>query len=199
MEYVEKIARKIWITRLCRIEASKRLESNDSFTQTLLVYYSAILTALSIWVFFIEKTNQISDSKVSLILLIASIALTIYSTFIVSKAYKERAIKMKYNYIALDSLYKQIKKLEANYKADTINLNQLIDEVDKVDGKYVILLQEAENHNDCDYIKAINSDKNETLTNYCIARYIYYRCEEVAIKLLGFMGPLISIYFYIKW
>lgn len=199
MDYVEKVARKIWITRLCRIEASKRLDSNDSFTQALLVYYSAILTALSIWVFFIEKTSQQSDSKVSLILLIASIALTIYSTFIVSKAYKERAIKMKYNYIALDSLSKQINKLEADFKEATININQIINGAAEVDTKYLFLLQEAENHTSYDYLKAIMNDSEEEINKFCKMRYACYKIKDIAIRLICFVGPLISIYFYIKW
>ncbi|AJQ29353.1 SLATT domain-containing protein [Pelosinus fermentans] len=199
MEYIDNISKKIWITRLCRIEASKRLDSNDSFTQALLIYYSAIITALSIWVFFIEKTSQNNESKASLILLISSIALTMYSTFIVSKAYKERAIKMKYNYIALDALSKDMNKLKADFQENFIEKDKLINEAAELDKKYLSLLQEAENHTGYDYLKAICDDKDVTMTKFCKVKYTYFKAKEIITMLICFIGPLFVIYTYIKW
>lgn len=195
MDYVSRISRKIYLTRKSRIEAAGRLESNDSFAQFILVWYSVVITGLSIWIFFLEQSKQVTDSKASLILLIASIILTICSVFISSQCYKERAIKMKYNYISIDVLYKHIQRLLADYEDKTITKSELIKQVAESDQKYTALLNEVENQTEYDHLKAISSDSQEKMSGFQKAKLVYFIAFGLIIRAALLLAPIIICIF----
>jgi len=116
---------KIWITRKCRINLSERLKKNNLFTQSLIVWYSFLLLALTIF----DKSNSIFQDSYSLTLIL-SIGILVLSIFIMAMNYSERAIKAQILYTQLDYLYSQVKSSTQSqqdlYKqyTDLINLTE---------------------------------------------------------------------------
>lgn len=200
MSFAEELSRKIYITRKSRILAAERLEKMDLRTQALLVWYSGIITSLSVWIFFLEKSGQVKDSNASLILLVASIIFTIYSTFIASKGYREKSIKMQSNYIAMTGLFNDLHRslIDIDASNDPCSTS-LSDKAAEIDKQYLTFLATVDNHAQYDYLKAIIHDEIEKkkMTRGMIAEYYICLTWDCISWPIYFIGPVVLIMYYI--
>lgn len=174
----ERLQRRVYITYKARINTAERLKRTESFIQGLNIYYSLFLTALSIY----TVTN--SSQKLSLVLIIASVVVTVSIVFLSTKRYAERAKDLKNNYIMLDQLYRDI--CDAND----------IDELDKLGKQYTVLLNNSENHTEYDYYNAIKNmkDESDTLSKKQTVRH-YAR----AILKWSLISLLVAVPFLIRY
>lgn len=177
----EKLLRKIWITRKCRIEASERIKKTDTRVQILIIYFSIVLVALSIWDFqYSNSPNKIG----SYLILVMSIALTMSSIFCSSRNYQERCINLKYNYIALDRLYCKVEALSDEYLS--------VEKLDNYYNEYCSLLESVENHNNIDYINAIWGVVEEKKTKYHYLQYIINKIYSFVLFATFALFPAIA-------
>lgn len=132
---LKSLGDKIWITRKCRINLAERLQKNNLFSQLLIIWYSFLLIALTIF----DKSSSIFKDSYSLTLIL-SIGILILSIFIMSMNYSERAIKAQILYAQLDCLFNQVEN--AAQKDEKTLYNQ-----------YTNLISLTENHNHNDYLK----------------------------------------------
>lgn len=185
-EEIDELLRKIWITKKCRIEASERLGNKDGLFQKLSVYYSILIVGLSIWNFQIIDVDL--QKKSSLIILIASIALSLFSMFVTSKNYRERYFNLKNNYIELGNLYAELN----NYKnVSILDENKFLE----IYRRYSDLLKYVENHSSYDYYRVIMGDEKEKskLTKQNIDDLKSYSCKQGLITIAYIVLPLICM------
>lgn len=182
---LETLKRKVYITSKARISVAERLKHTENFIQGLNIYYSLFLTALSIY-----SVNN-STSRLSLILTIASVVVTVSIIFLSTKRYAERAKDLKDNYIQLDQLYRNL--------CTTKEPEQLRE----LDSLYTQLLNTSENHSEYDYFTAIKNikDENDTLTKkQKISFWVQRISRYLAIAILILL-PFLMRYFatVIEW
>jgi len=145
---LKSLADKIWITRKCRINLSERLKKNNLFSQSLMIWYSFLLIALTIF----DKNGSFFKDSYSLTLIL-SIGILVLSIFVMSMNYSERAIKAQILYTQLDCLFNQV---ESAVQRDEKKLYE----------QYTNLIALAENHNDYDYLKTQYDLKDMDKTKY---------------------------------
>lgn len=125
-------ADNIWWTRKSRIQAEKRLLANAFQAQLLLIWYSFLSAAVSVYYLKVTASNFANISWVAFSVLILSI-----SGFINGLSYKERANLIKECYENLQELYTKAKAADA----DLIKINI----------RYQEILKSCEIHEDIDY------------------------------------------------
>lgn len=174
----ERLERRVYITYKARINTAERLKRTESFIQGLNIYYSLFLTALSIY----TVTN--SSQKLSLVLIIASVVVTVSIVFLSTKRYAERAKDLKNNYIMLDQLYRDICNTDSTSDLDTLNK------------QYTVLLNNSENHTEFDYYRAIRNikDERDTLTK---KQRVHHYSRTILTWLL--MVLLVAVPFLIRY
>ncbi|MCT4543244.1 MAG: SLATT domain-containing protein [Vallitalea sp.] len=151
MPNITELKRRIWITKKSRIEASERLKKKNDLYQWVSVYYSIVIVMLSIWnIKPVDNGGNINlgISNSSLLLLIASIALSLFSMFITSRNYQERYYNLKSNYIEIGKLYTKISQLENEDNNDSKQVLQ-------IEQEYNNLLALVENHETIDFYRII--------------------------------------------
>lgn len=142
---LRELKRKVNLTRISRLHASKRLRGNQSFYQKIVVYYSILIASLSIWFIRFGVNNEPElGSLLSNMLLVASISLTFFSMFISIKNYQERAFRMESSQLELGKLLNDIERAY-------VLKEQTLEEVKKLQRKYENILIRVENHEDIDY------------------------------------------------
>lgn len=184
-EYRENIANKIWITRKARVEASERIKRLDLFTQTINIYYSITIIALSIWTLLYIKDD---NNLFTFVVLIMSITLTILSVFCATKKYSERYISLKNNYLELDRLYYKVKYIDSNeitYECVTEIFNEYIRELEKV-----------ENHETIDYMKVLIGTKEIKISKRQYVKYYAKICLDWIVKIFLITFPIILVFIY---
>ena len=135
----EKFKNRIWKTFKIRINTAERLKRNNSIVAFLSIYYSAILSAISI-------VNFYNGSKeMDLVSIVLSVVVTILFLFFDGKNFKERHQNMKSNYNDLYLLYYEVEVYCAN---NDIYSEEQFEEFSK---RYVKLLNDVENHTNQDY------------------------------------------------
>jgi len=125
-------ADNIWWTRKSRIQAEKRLLANAFQAQLLLIWYSFLSAAVSVYYLKATASSYANVSWVAFSVLILSI-----SGFINGLSYKERANLIKECYESLQELYTQAKAADAD--------------ISKINIRYQEILKSCENHEDIDY------------------------------------------------
>ena len=136
-----EFSRKVYITYKSRINAAERLKNTEKFVQGINIYYSIFLTVLAIYSF----SNN--SERLSLMITIFSVIVTITIVYLASQKYGERAKSLKNNYIALSRLYACIEQNTSEKQLDSF-----MDD-------YRNLLDSSENHSEYDYYKAMISIK----------------------------------------
>lgn len=155
----EQLARKIWITRKCRINASERLLSDAKYFELLNVYFSIVAIIISLISLVTES------SRLSLASLIVSIFLTITIMYANSAGLRDRSSLLKQNYIELQSLLDQLSFANDDDKEC----------IKGIGSKYLELLKSSENHTPIDLyqLKKSSTDpdlklsKDEKRDYYC--------------------------------
>lgn len=153
---IDRLIKKIWITRKARIKAEERLERFDFLTQILINYYTLVVTGLSIWVFYDSTNSQL----ISVVSIIASVLLFGLSIFVTSRNFKGRAIAFKACYIKLDEIY-----IEAELMKDTpsrLSYENILD----IQKKYNEVLNNVENHSATDFLNVLNENNEINKTQY---------------------------------
>ena len=183
------LARQVYKTYKSRICAAERLKATDSFIRGLNIYYSLVLTTLTIYA-LIDETSQ----HLSVILIILSVMLTVSITFLSSKRYGERAKDLKNHYILLGQLEQEIQA--SNDDKDLCKFRE----------KYTVLLNSSENHTEYDYYSAMSNmkDKKEWIDlspSQKILDYYVYRIVYFILKVLAIVVPFLIRYLtcIIEW
>ena len=141
-EKAEKLKNQIWITRVSRINAEKRLLRNEGFIQGINIYYSVFTVIISICLL-------VWPSKAFNVLSLAmTVALLIVILFFKSLRYPERANTFKQNYT-------QMQKLE--FKLNHCSDDQLQD----IENEYTELIAQGENHKPYDFYRTMIESKKD--------------------------------------
>lgn len=154
----ESLKNRIWKSYKSRINTAERLKDKNEFVAFLSIYYSAILSAVSI-------LNYVNKSeKMDVFSIVMSVMVTILFLYFEGRNYKERYIKMKENYNDLNLLY---------YKAESlIRLNETSkEEFDTLSQEYIKLLNMVENHSEKDFIRYLIHEKENNLNWKVVIKY----------------------------
>lgn len=171
----EYLKNRVWKSYKSRINTAERLKNKNEFVAFLSIFYSAILTAVSI----LNYVNKSDNMEVFSIVM--SVIVTILFLYFEGRNYKERYIKIKENYNELNLLY---------YKIDSlIELNEISKEkFIELTKEYIELLNNVENHSERDFIKYAIKDKDINLDWEVVIKYY---AEIIGIKI--FMIIMIAI------
>lgn len=181
-EKFEKLYNDIWKTRKCRIIASERLNSNESFCRFISIYYSILTTVLTI-----INMSSIESKNIDILILVASISVTNFLLYIDKQNYKERYLALKKNYLDLNELQIEIKSLENKKDSEMYN---------KIALKYNDLLREVENHKEYDYIKLALETK-ELRDDISLKKKTSYYLKLLSIWLLKVIIVLLPLIYII--
>lgn len=176
VNHIEQLSNKLWITRKCRINAEKRLLSNAQFLNFSNIYYSIIITIVSI-LSLIIKSNAYAVISVTM-----SVALTISVTFASSLNYKERAEIMKRNYLDINELETKLKYIDQNNTSD----------IEKIEQEYNRLLDNVENHLEYDYYKYLSAHDESSFNLKMKAVYYTHIIFTWSFKTFLIVLPIIS-------
>ncbi|SEJ59766.1 hypothetical protein SAMN05660742_11182 [Propionispira arboris] len=185
-DYKNSLENRIWITRKCRIHASERLDKWNCWTKLLQVYYSVILVGLSIYNLSLAKLGT-QNTAISEQLLITSITVSFFSMYLLSQNYKERALRLKYNYHGFDELYRKITQMTID---DQYEVQQIID----IEKEYLFLLKSSENHRMEDFLSSQRDSEKKSWGIFTYAEDIFYRTRWVIICILFFVLPIFLFY-----
>lgn len=144
---------KIWITRKARINTEKRLNSYNVFSNLAIIYFSAMLSAKSIWLLVHPNEDQ------NLFIAISSFTILLATVVISSQRFTERAINIKHCYIELEGLY--LESLNAEKMEDTQGRN----EIKRISTEYQKILNNVENHSPYDYLVLRFEQRNNPKSN----------------------------------
>lgn len=149
---------RVWKSYKSRINTAERLKNKNEFVAFLSIYYSAILSAVSI-------LNYVNKSeKMDVFSIVMSVMVTILFLYFEGRNYKERYIKMKENYNDLNLLYYRVES--------AIKLNEISKEdFDLLSKNYIELLNGVENHSEKDFIKYSIYDKEINLNWKKVIKY----------------------------
>lgn len=170
-----QLENQLWSTRKCRINAESRLLSNLMFLNTVNIFYSIFVSAISI------VSLIYSNKGFALVSVVLSISLTIFITFSSSLNYKERAEKMKKNYIDINDLLVELKGVACDD----------VEEIERINHYYNDLLRNVENHKEYDYYRFVI--ENNTENNSCGIKINYYFHTLIrwVLQALAFVVPIV--------
>lgn len=140
----KKLKEQIWMTRICRINAEKRLLGKDQFVGAINIYYSLCTSILSIVLL------KYSSEKMNYLAVIMSIVTLVSILYVKGRRYTERAGLFRKNYTDLQRL--EI-KLSVEGLSD--------EEVEEIGLQHCDLMEDGENHSPFDYIVAYYNSKIE--------------------------------------
>lgn len=176
-EEFENLKSRIWKTYKCRIIAAERLKINNTYLSFFSIYYSAILSGVSI------LNYSCKSEIIDVFSIVLSIMVTIIFLFFEGKSYKERHEKMKMNYNDIYILY-------YNLLAVTKDENLMTSEnFIKFTEEYADLLNNVENHKSVDYLMYRITTKDDVNIWKYIKYILYNIFINFSIKLVIFMLP----------
>lgn len=123
---------RVWYTYKARIRASERLQSNDTNSQYLLVWYALITTALSI---VSIRYPEVLGPNTDISSAVMSVALLVISLLVTNTDYRGRALQMRKNYLDLQHFYNSL-LLQMSLPVPTKEMTD----------QYADLLNDIENH-----------------------------------------------------
>lgn len=178
---LKALRRKIWLTRLSRINASNRFRKKDELMRRLSLWYSLCIVIMSVLNFILDFTYF------SVFVLAYSLSLTLIATYSMSKNHMERSLNYKGCFLDLDELLIRIDSLDS-----------LMDDreaLTKINLDYIKLKRHSENHSTYDYLQAMESDPCERLSNKDFlllwAYRLVYFIWTAALFLLPIIGALV--------
>lgn len=167
---LEKLSNRIWKTWKIRINAAERLKSNNAFFSFISIYYSAVLSGISIINF--SNKSDIMD----MFSIVLSIMVTILFLFFEGKAFRDRHENMKKNYNDIYSLYY---KIQGKLQSEDAELT--CEDLEKYSDEYIELLNRVENHLDIDFLTYLKFNENEKFRNW---EWVKYHIYQILIKFL---------------
>jgi len=182
INYKQQLDDKLWCTKKCRMNAEKRLLSNDLLLNFSNIYYSIFIAILSI-------LSLISSNRVYTVTsVIFSVALVISITFASSLSFKERAEKMKRNYLDINQLERRLKYVNE----DDVTM---IDEIEK---EYINLLDNVENHLEFDYYKFLKYNKKQEFNCKIMVKYCFHKIIRCLFGILIVVLPALLLVLVLK-
>lgn len=188
--YIE-LEKRVSKVRFARIEAAKRLRTKQSLYNSILGFYSILITIIAITFSIVDFTNfnDFENTKLALfkyqsesvLILALSSFITMFTLFVSTKNYGEKTARYQSNYMELTRLLSDIQNLMVYYRLQNYNEyyafkivwevknhNKDLDKrlAKKYKGfsdKYSALLTQSENHEDIDYKKASLDEIDKTM------------------------------------
>lgn len=146
---VEKLKNRIWITRISRINAEKRLISKEKFIQAINIYYSCLTTILSI------MSVVQDDEKLGIITVYMTVSLLVSIMYLNSQKYGEHAREFRENYTALQRL-----EFKLNHISGESN------EIEEIEEEYCTLLNKYNNHITYDFYYTLYNSSPDFQINH---------------------------------
>lgn len=175
---LNSLKNQIWTTRICRVNAEKRLNNKEAFIEGINIYYSCYTVILSIFLLIY------SNSLLNYISLVMTITLTISILYFKSLRFSERANNYRRNYTRLQML--------------ELKLDQSLSEaeISDIKKKYCLLLCSNENHITFDYYKTVadsrDMDYKKARWNKEISiKYYWGILWRISIKFICIVFPII--------
>ncbi len=176
---------KIWWTRKSRIHTERRLRSNESQAQIILLWYAFFSVAVSIF-FLVAKSNSSTAPGIWVILSVFSL---VASGFISGLNYRGRANLIKECYETLEGL-----RHEAVLAKD--NLEDLKD----LNARYIKTLGLCENHSDIDYRAArcemhLSGDRQfePKISKYDYFLWLGYKALRFIVLAIIYASPVVIL------
>lgn len=184
MQYQSPLSDKIWWTRKSRIEASERLKRARRHSEIILLWYSFLAVASSIYLLTQQSESAfISTTSAT----IYSVLVLCMSVYINGANLPEKAFRMEQSYKALDDLYDRARTAESS---DTIS------DLVQVTTEYRHEVKASPNHSEIDYFSAIlkltinKEAHNKKLTVFMLLSYACAKLAIAAFLLLIYTAPL---------
>ncbi|MGY5265570.1 SLATT domain-containing protein [Paraclostridium bifermentans] len=133
---LKELRRKVDITYRTRVNASNRLREKYQYYKKLNIYYSILITTISV----ISMGKPDTDNTANIVLS-ASIALTYYMLYVSEQNLQERAYKMEVTFKELGSL---VNIIDLEIKETKESISKLFD-------RYSNIIASIENHEPIDY------------------------------------------------
>ncbi|MBL4930940.1 SLATT domain-containing protein [Clostridium paridis] len=143
-DLLEELKRRVDITYRTRIISTNRLREKHNEYKKLNIYYSALITGISILSIGIDI--KISKISISNIVLMFSIVLTYFMFYISEQNLQERAYKMEETFKSLDKLKN---KINITLQYNQSNITQEI--CKKLYKEYEAIISSIENHEEIDF------------------------------------------------
>ncbi|MER0354940.1 SLATT domain-containing protein [Vibrio vulnificus] len=170
----DSLKNQIWFTRKTRIRTAERLLSNHFHSNSVLVWYSFLTFAISIY--SIDKNNVFRLENINSIMTIATGAVFSLSLFIPQLELKSRYENVKKNYIALHCLY-----VESSFCVSK-------EDIIKLQSEYSLLLNSVENHTRLDLLYFLQFDagnnctmKNDNFDTITLFLYLIIRTSCITL------------------
>lgn len=194
LNLLEELKRRVDITYRTRIIATNRLRDKHNEYKKLNIYYSAIVTGISILSIGIDA--KIMEIPISNIVLMFSIVLTYFMFYISEQNLQERAYKMEETFKRLDKLKNKI--------SITLQYNELDiqnEQCKKLYKEYESIIASIENHEEIDFdMYKLSSFKKEGIKEGEMEQYLeikkrvnhYKWCKKAGLYFKYFL-PIILI------
>ncbi len=152
-EEISKLKSQIWLTRMSRINAEKRMLHNENFVQGINIYYLCVITLVSICLL------RWKESNLDLLVTFMSVALLVVILYLKSLRFSERALDFH-------KLYPKLQQLEFRLEKKGIT----DEDIEDVKKQYSILMAKGENHITYDYYKAIYDSTGDYREKNCTSK-----------------------------
>lgn len=190
MKYLENLENAVWTTRKNRINAEERLLSVNRFVQHINIYYaclSAAIAIISLWY---------TDKALTMLGAILAPIVTICIAFLNSQRYEQRAADIKRNYVELQKILYEVRRLKSGDEATPPDW----DKVKELDDKYCELMDKVENHRQSDYWKTCfesgiwdtNDSEHSFTQKIHKVRYRGYVVLRWSMRGLTYVAPIIG-------
>lgn len=177
MEDRVKFGKQIWITRISRVNAEKRILSKEAFIQGVNIYYSIFTVCMSI------LSIVRHDDRMALCTVFLSIGLMVSIQFLNNQKYINVAMDYRNNYT-------ELQKLEFDLEDNEVALSV-------IKGKYKELMKSNSNHISYDYYKALSRSNEDFKKEYeweKKKKYLYWEYTwRVCVKAFVIMFPFIAL------
>ncbi len=185
---------RVWKTKKIRMEAEARLNRNNLVSVIILNYYTFVVLAFSIWSLILDPTSQIT-TRISLMLVIASVGLFGVTLFLSTVGFKEKAVQFKDSYVRLDNLENGIRNLLRNM--EFLDKQRVIVELQQFEEKYNEIISLSDNHSRIDYQKLVIDRKlvgHEEIRRSYFSKVVFNYLAIVT----AFMLPILLIFISLK-
>lgn len=173
-----------------RIKTADRLRSKHSDYKKLNVYYSILVTALSI--LSIGSESKIINMPISSIVLMLSVILSYFMFYVSEQNLQERSYRMEQSYEKLSRLLNKL-SISSGFKEKYTE-----EEFKKFYKEYESIIANIENHDQIDYYKYRIDDfkgkedlneKNKELKSEYLKKIEYYDYKEHIKKVCAYLIP----------
>lgn len=161
-ELMSELERRSKIIRSARIEASKRYKEEDNFYRFITIFYSIIITVISIrFAFGLNSLDDSENKDLSILLLVMSVFVTLFTMYVSIKNAGEKVGRFQSNYMELTRLLADIQLANLSYQKNEEELKKVYKDYKEFSNRYASLLTQSDNHDDIDYWRAVKREEEE--------------------------------------